>query len=722
MREWRLPRRLTRDVPRRHLRLSGATKLGIRIIISAALLAVLIIKIPADDIQPKDTHFGTLTFLAAGLAFTLVGFVLSAWRWQRVFAVFDVHVPLRTLLAHYLAGQFVGNVLPSTIGGDVLRVSRATKTTGTGDIAFASVVIERLSGFVALPLLSLLGFALEPSLLELDNAWIALAIAGATIVGLVVILLVAGSPRLAGRFSKHQNWMRFIGAVHVGVDRIRREPRQAVRVLVAAIVYQASVLVAVYCAIHALGISVPNGAVLAYLPAVASAQVLPDLAVGARDPRGSARAAAPPARRPHREGDRRRTALVRDDPGRQPARSACVRGRAPPRRRPRRRRAGARDGRHRHLMSVVEEDEPTAPTVPLHRRLPGGRTLRDGRPPLLVGRAPRGRASSTSSTRSSGTCTTATRAKRTSTRSTSSDWQKSLGINHEQAIQAWALGSRAFIIAANYFYGSLHFIVTGGVMIYLYRRWTDDYPRWRNTLGVATGARAHRVRVLPAAAAAAARPRAYGSSTTATGSSTRWPRTPRSGRSTPGAVNKISNQFAAMPSVHCAWALWCACALVPRLKHVWAKVLAALYPVTTVTVIVVTANHYFLDAVGGFFVLGVGYVAGPDLHPGRARACRRRRAGRRGGLRPCQSSFRFARCPRTRNPIANPMSAETAITRISGALHVLKSQSTPTSWVFRSANNTRTAPSSPNRISLTLTFRPSSCAASCCHALPPLRP
>jgi len=263
------------DEVQRHLRLSSAAKFGVRIIISAALLALLITKIPADDIQPKNTHAGTLTFLVAGLAFTLAGFLLSAWRWQRVFAVFDVHVPLRTLLAHYLAGQFVGNVLPSTIGGDVLRVSRAAKTTGAGDIAFASVVIERLSGFVALPLLSFLGFALEPSLLALDHAWIALAIAGATVAGLVVILAVAASPHLAGRFAKHENWMRFIGAVHVGVDRIRREPRRAVRVLVAAIAYQASVLLAVWCAIHALGISLPNGAVLAYLPAVASAQVLP---------------------------------------------------------------------------------------------------------------------------------------------------------------------------------------------------------------------------------------------------------------------------------------------------------------------------------------------------------------------------------------------------------------------------------------------------------------
>ena len=64
-----------------------------------------------------------------------------------------------------------------------------------------------------------------------------------------------------------------------------------------------------------------------------------------------------------------------------------------------------------------------------------------------------------------------------------------------------------------------------------------------------------------------------------------------------------------MPSVHCAWALWCACALVPRLKHWWAKALAVIYPFTTVTAIVITANHYFLDAPAGFLALGIGYLA-----------------------------------------------------------------------------------------------------------------
>src|SRR6516165_6737900 len=115
----------------RRIRLSPRMKLGLRITVSAALLVVLITKIPADSVTPRNDHPGTIAFLAAGLAMTFVGFVLSAWRWQRVLAVFDTHIRLRQLLSHYLAGQFVGNVLPSTIGGDLLRVSRTAKSTGT---------------------------------------------------------------------------------------------------------------------------------------------------------------------------------------------------------------------------------------------------------------------------------------------------------------------------------------------------------------------------------------------------------------------------------------------------------------------------------------------------------------------------------------------------------------------------------------------------------------
>jgi hypothetical protein len=194
--------------------------------------------------------------------------------------------------------------------------------------------------------------------------------------------------------------------------------------------------------------------------------------------------------------------------------------------------------------------------------------------------------------------------------------QKDLGINHEQAIQNWALGFRPFIIAANYFYGSLHFVVTGGVMIYLFRRWSDDYPTWRNTLAVGTGLALIGFALFPLMPPRLL-PESYGFVDTLAKDPAFW-------SFNSGAVSKISNQYAAMPSVHCAWALWCACALIPRVEHVWVKVLAALYPVATVTVIVVTANHYILDAPAGFVALGIGYVTarlftragrGPALAP-----------------------------------------------------------------------------------------------------------
>src|SRR5215210_2655134 len=113
--------------------------LWLRVVVSAVLLAVLISKI-----HPERRHLSTVAFLAAGLLITGLGIVLSAWRWQRVLEVFDVRVPLRTLTGHYFAGQFVGNVLPSTVGGDVVRVSRTADAAGSGSVAFAAVVLERL--------------------------------------------------------------------------------------------------------------------------------------------------------------------------------------------------------------------------------------------------------------------------------------------------------------------------------------------------------------------------------------------------------------------------------------------------------------------------------------------------------------------------------------------------------------------------------------------------
>lgn len=185
-----------------------------------------------------------------------------------------------------------------------------------------------------------------------------------------------------------------------------------------------------------------------------------------------------------------------------------------------------------------------------------------------------------------------------------------LGIFHEETLERWALHFKPLIVASNYYYGSLHFIVTIGVAIVLFRKWSNGYPLWRNTLGISTGVALIGFIFYPLMP-----PRLLPSHYGFVDTLAKYP-TPWSFDS--GAVSKISNQFAAMPSVHCAWALWCACVLIPHLKNPVARAAAVLYPVATVVVIVLTANHYFLDAVGGYAILGIGYViARLATHAGR---------------------------------------------------------------------------------------------------------
>jgi hypothetical protein len=180
------------------------------------------------------------------------------------------------------------------------------------------------------------------------------------------------------------------------------------------------------------------------------------------------------------------------------------------------------------------------------------------------------------------------------------DLERSMGLLHEETLQDWALHWKPLVIAANYFYGSLHFVVTIGAALFLFLRFADDYPRFRNTLGLTTAIALVGFVTFPLMPPRLL-PESYGFVDTLAKYPTIW-------SFNSGAVSKISNQYAAMPSVHIAWALWCACVFVPRLRAFWLRAAAAAYPIVTVLVIAVTGNHYVLDAAGGALVLAVGFV------------------------------------------------------------------------------------------------------------------
>ncbi|MCD9623791.1 lysylphosphatidylglycerol synthase transmembrane domain-containing protein [Rhabdothermincola salaria] len=253
--------------------------LGARIAVSVGMLGVLYWQMPDFDWSALLPRWSSRTagLLSAALALTLLALVLSAVRWYQVLRALGLRSRLRRLVPLSFAGQFVSNVLPTTVGGDVLRVSRLSKENGDPAGTFASVVLERLTGWLVLPLITLFGLAVNPGLRDLGRATVlAVVTAGATLVALAVVLLLADSPRVGGRFGTSGGWTRFVAAVHTGVTRMRRRPLSAAAVLAVGIVYQVVLCLAALMAAAALGIGdMGLTPLLAFFPAVLIAQVLP---------------------------------------------------------------------------------------------------------------------------------------------------------------------------------------------------------------------------------------------------------------------------------------------------------------------------------------------------------------------------------------------------------------------------------------------------------------
>jgi hypothetical protein len=74
-----------------------------------------------------------------------------------------------------------------------------------------------------------------------------------------------------------------------------------------------------------------------------------------------------------------------------------------------------------------------------------------------------------------------------------------------------------------------------------------------------------------------------------------------------GAMTAVTNQYAAMPSLHFGWSLWCGLVVLVLAPKLWMKLLGLLHPLFTVCAIVATANHWILDAAGGAAVVGAGF-------------------------------------------------------------------------------------------------------------------
>lgn len=191
--------------------------------------------------------------------------------------------------------------------------------------------------------------------------------------------------------------------------------------------------------------------------------------------------------------------------------------------------------------------------------------------------------------------------------------ERFLHIDIEHAVNHWVVKVDFLKDFFNFYYESFHFVVPLTVMAVLYWRRPVDYRWARSALGFATLLALVGFWLYPLAP-----PRllpGLGIIDTVHG-------VQDFSKPDYGTLTALTNQYAAMPSLHFGWSLWCGVVIFALAPKWWMKALGLLHPFFTVSAIVATGNHWVLDAAGGAAVVAAGFGLAYVFQGPRARSPR----------------------------------------------------------------------------------------------------
>lgn len=182
------------------------------------------------------------------------------------------------------------------------------------------------------------------------------------------------------------------------------------------------------------------------------------------------------------------------------------------------------------------------------------------------------------------------------------DWiwktEQALGIAVEEKVNHAVNSVTWLVVSMNYYYATLHFVMTIGVLVWIYRFHPGRYAATRLVLFATTGVALVGYYFYPLAPPRLMNGQDFVDTVLVHHT---W------GSMASGNLKHMSNQYAAMPSMHIGWSLWCGLTIFAVASAPWARILGLLYPTVTLIVIVSTANHFWLDAVGGMLCLAFGF-------------------------------------------------------------------------------------------------------------------
>jgi hypothetical protein len=249
----------------------------LKVVLSFALFAYVVAKVSPGGVWSLIRTAHPRLLLTAAALF-LFSNLLGSWLWARLLHAQGVPIPYRKAASYYFVGLFFNNFLPSNIGGDIARITDASKHAQHVSPVFSATLMDRLIGVLAIAFL-----ALVTSVAVLDRLHL-YAIYGGTVVVFLLGVGVVAAIFHRGVLEAVERPFRWIGARRIerGIARLmddlhgyRTRASTLATVFIAATIVQVSRIFVHYIVGLSLGVRVAVSYYFLFVPVLAALISLP---------------------------------------------------------------------------------------------------------------------------------------------------------------------------------------------------------------------------------------------------------------------------------------------------------------------------------------------------------------------------------------------------------------------------------------------------------------
>ena len=262
--------------------MSALARFKVPLLLLKILLSVLLFAYVIAKVSPRHVwatmHDANPGYLCLAAALFLFSGLVGSWLWGRLLRAQGVVIPYTKAASYYFVGLFFNNFLPSNVGGDITRISDASKHADRMSSVFSATLMERLIGVVAIGFLAVVAsFAALSRLHLVAVAWTTLAVF-LLAVGLFVSIFHRGALEFLERPFRAIGAVRIERALARMLDDLhgfRTEKRALLEAFAASTVVQISRIYVHYLVGLALGVEISLSYYFLFVPVLAALVSLP---------------------------------------------------------------------------------------------------------------------------------------------------------------------------------------------------------------------------------------------------------------------------------------------------------------------------------------------------------------------------------------------------------------------------------------------------------------